>query len=184
LPDFHFVFQNSYDKNGFLLDRYTYADTLQLNIPNRLTYIEPNSGEPNELKCLLLPSALANVHEPNKFIIRYRCESNSKLGFHLNVTISASKRQDDPASIESFDLEIEMCYIGGNLRQTMSNGGIRYRSRLFKKDDKYNIEDHAPEVFGDEPEPGFSMQIKHSLTKTDSPTSPDSSISIKIIPSQ
>jgi hypothetical protein len=167
------------------LDRYTHADTLQLNIPSRLTYIdEPNSEEVNTLTFKLLPNALVDVHEPNKFMLRYRCEGDRELGFHLNVTISVSKRQDDSASIESFDIEIEMRYTDGNLKQTMSDGGIIYKSRLFKQDDKYHIKNHTSKAFGDEPEPGFSVQIRHSLIETDPLTSPDSNIHVEIVPNQ
>jgi hypothetical protein len=124
------------------------------------------------------------VDEPSKFILRYRCESSSELGFHLNVTTSISKHQDDPTSVESFDLEIEMRYIGENLKKIVLNSGIIYKSRLFRQNDKYYIKDYISKVSGDEPESGFSMQIKHSLIKTNPPTSPDSNIHIEIIPNQ
>jgi hypothetical protein len=182
LPTFHFRFQNSYERSGFQLDRYTYVDTLELNAPSRLTYIEPNSGEFNTLTFKLLPNALIDVYEPNKFMTRYRCVGNNELGFHLNVTTSISK--DYHESIESFDLEIEMRYIGKNLRRTMSNGGIRYRARIFKQDNEYQIKDHTFKVFGDEHEPGFSMRIRHSFIETNPSISPDSNIHVEIIPNQ
>jgi hypothetical protein len=190
LPTFRLKFRNRYDKKGFQLDKYAYADTLELhdgdasglNAPNRLTYVEPDSKEVNTLTFRPLPNALVDVHEPNKFMLRYLCEGNSKLGFHLNAIISVSKRQDNPALIESFGLEIEMRYIGGNLRQTMSNSGIRYRARIFKRDDKYYIKDYTSEIFGDEPESGFSMQIEYPLKKTNPQTSPEFNLHIEITP--
>jgi hypothetical protein len=175
------MFQNKYDKDGFRLDKYAYTDTLQLNVPSQLAYInESNSEEVIKLKFELLLNALVDVHEPNRFMLRYRCERNSKLGFHLNVTTSISK--DSQGSIESFDLEIDMRYIDENLRQAMSNNGIRYRSRIFKRNNKYHIKDYTSKVFDDEHEPGFSMRIRHSFIEMNSSTSPNSNIHIEIIP--
>jgi hypothetical protein len=107
---------------------------------------------------------------------------NSKLGFHLNVTTSISRNKE--GSTESFGLEIEICYIDENLRQTMSNGGIVYRSRFFNQNYRYHIKDYTSKLFGDEPEPRFSMKMKRSLMKTDMPTSPEFDIHIEIIPNQ
>jgi hypothetical protein len=184
LSAFHLKFQNRYEKDGFQLDKYTYVDTLQLNVPSRLTYIaRPNLEASDTLTFKLLSDALG-VDKPNKLMARYRCVDDSKLGFHLNATISASKLQYDPASIESFDLEIEIRYIGGNLRETMSNGGIRYRARIFKRSNEYHIKDHTFKLFGDEPKSGFSMRIKHSHIKTSPSASPDFNIHIEIIPNQ
>jgi hypothetical protein len=102
----------------------------------------------------------------------------SELGFHLNVTTYISK--DDQGLIKSFDLKMEMRYIGRNLRRTMSNGGIRYRARIFKQNNEYYIKDYTSKIFGDEPEPGFSIQINHFCIGKNPSTSPKFDIHIVI----
>jgi hypothetical protein len=173
--------RNHYPKSNFRLKRYTYTDTPLSEVPNLLTYVDPGSSDnPNMIKLKLLPSILVDVPEPHKFALRYCCENDEKVGFHLVITMTVLKRPGNPSLVGSFDLKIEMRYIDDNLRQNGPNNGVKYNSRIFVEDgEHYYVEDHFCREFGDVSRSTFTMTVGHKLV---SETSPDSEIDLNIVP--
>jgi hypothetical protein len=184
LPTVCIKIRNYYFKSDFRLKRYTYTDTPLSEVPNQLTRIDPESPDNfNMLKFKLLPSVLADTHEPHEFILHYYCENDESLGFYLNITVSVSRRLDNPLLVRSFNLKIEMRYIDENLKQVMPNSSLKYNSRIFVEDKKYKkkyyIRDHFCKEFSGVSHPEFTMTTKHELF---SDKSPDSEIDLNIVP--
>jgi hypothetical protein len=169
LPTVSIKIRNYYPKSDFRLKRYIYTDTPLSEVPNLLTRVGPGSPDSfNMLKFKLLPSALVDTHEPHKFVLRYCCENDEKIGLHLSITVVVLKQPDEPLLVESFD------------RQVMPNSGVKYNARIFVEDDKhYYVKDYFCKEFGNAFRSAFTMTARHTLV---SDTSPDSVIDLNIIP--
>jgi hypothetical protein len=179
LPTVCIKIRNRYSKSNFLLKRYTYTDTPLSEVPNQLPRIDSGSSDNiNMLKFKLLPSALAGIHEPHKFILHYCCEDDDKLGFHLGITMAVSKQQDNLLMVENFNLKIEMHYIDENSRQIISNSSVKYNARIFVEDGKYDCVDYLCKEFSDVSHPEFIMTVRHRLVSN---TSPDSMVDLDIV---
>jgi hypothetical protein len=184
LPTVYIKIKNYYPKSNFRLKKYTYTDTPLSEVPNLLTRVDPGSSDSyNMLKFKLLPSVLADTHEPHTFILHYCCENDEKIGFYLSISVTVPKRPDNPSLVESFDFKIEMRYINENSGQGMPNNGVKYNSRIFIEDKNnskhYHAMDYFCREFGGESSSAFTMTAGHTLH---SDKSPDSEIDLNIVP--
>jgi hypothetical protein len=163
------------------LKGYTYTDTPLSEVPNLLTRVDPGSSDSfNMIRFKLLPSALVDAPEPHKFMLRYCCENDEKLGFHLVIAVIVVKRSDNLSLVGCFDIKIEMRYIDENLRQNNPNNVVKYNSRIFVDNgEHYYVKDYFCKDSEDMSRSEFTITAKHELVPD---SSPDSVIDLNIVP--